>query len=279
MTTIRRAARRRSPGTLLGVWAHPDDEVFLSGGIMGAAVRRGIRVVCLHLSRGELGSQDEARWPRARLPAIRSAELERSLTILGVREARSFDYPDGGLSNIAPQPAMVRIRAVLEEVNPDVVLTFGPDGFTGHPDHRAVSRLTTMAFSRYAATRRASLYYAALTPSWKARFVPALNEFNAFWPGYPLVTPSEDLSVEYRLDPELLDLKTAALEAHSSQMNRLFEAFGPGFCRALGEREWFRRAGMGALQGCALRGVPTSSPSAARGQTSIGGRPRALSES
>ena len=278
MTRSRRAALRGSPGTLLGVWAHPDDEVFLSGGIMGAAARQGFRVVCLHLSRGELGSQDEARWPRARLAAIRSAELERSLAILGVREALSFDYPDGGLSKVAPQPAMARITAVMEDVNPDVVLTFGPDGFTGHPDHRAASRLTTIAFSRYARTRRASLYYTAVTPSWKARFVPALNEFNAFWPGYPLVTQPEHLSVEYRLDPELLELKTAALEAHSSQMNRLFEAFGRGFCRALGEREWFRDAGVSRLEAGAATGAQRSFPAAARVEEP-NARRRALLES
>ncbi len=242
MVTVERAARAGSYRTLLGVWAHPDDEVFLSGGTMAAAARRGVRVVCLHLTRGELGYQDESRWPRARLAAIRAAELERSLAILGVREARSLDYPDGGLSFLPAQPAIARIRDVMEEVSPNVVLTFGPDGFTGHPDHQAVSRLTTAAFSRYRRTRGTSLYYAALSASWKARFAPALNEFNAFWPGHPVSTSRREISVEHRLDAELLELKTAALEAHASQTNRLFEAFGRGFCRALGEREWFRRA-------------------------------------
>ena len=50
-------------GTVLGVWAHPDDETYLSAGLMAQAVRDGDRVVCITATRGEGGSLDEERWP------------------------------------------------------------------------------------------------------------------------------------------------------------------------------------------------------------------------
>jgi LmbE family N-acetylglucosaminyl deacetylase len=68
-------------GTILGVWAHPDDEAYLSGGIMAQSVHDGRRVVCVTATRGEAGSWDHTRWPPDELGAIREAELNDSLTI------------------------------------------------------------------------------------------------------------------------------------------------------------------------------------------------------
>ena len=62
---VRRYRRRVDLGTVLSVWAHPDDETYLCGGLMADAVRRGNRVVCVTATRGELGSPDEERWPPA----------------------------------------------------------------------------------------------------------------------------------------------------------------------------------------------------------------------
>jgi LmbE family N-acetylglucosaminyl deacetylase len=80
-------------GTILGVWAHPDDEAFLSSGLMADAVRKGDRVVSVTATRGELGSWDEERWPSESMGEVREAELEESLAILGVTETRMADAP------------------------------------------------------------------------------------------------------------------------------------------------------------------------------------------
>src|SRR5687767_15747549 len=40
-------------GTVLGIWAHPDDEAYLSGGLMAMARDHGSRVVCVTATRGE----------------------------------------------------------------------------------------------------------------------------------------------------------------------------------------------------------------------------------
>jgi LmbE family N-acetylglucosaminyl deacetylase len=73
-------------GTVLGIWAHPDDEAYLSGGVMALARDAGSRVVCVTATRGEVGTPDPRSWPPDRLAAERSVELARCLEVLGVTE-------------------------------------------------------------------------------------------------------------------------------------------------------------------------------------------------
>src|ERR671926_1429944 len=80
-------------GTILVVWAHPDDDIFLSAGLMAAAVRAGQRVVDVTATRGEGGSMDEERWPPETMGEVRTGELLRSLEILGVTEHRFLEGP------------------------------------------------------------------------------------------------------------------------------------------------------------------------------------------
>src|SRR3954463_8054481 len=72
--------------TLLGVWAHPDDEAYLSAGLMAAFRRRGDRVVVVTATLGELGTSDPDTWPPLQLAARRHAELRNSLAALDVDE-------------------------------------------------------------------------------------------------------------------------------------------------------------------------------------------------
>ena len=88
-------------GTILGVWAHPDDEAYLSGGLMAMARDAGSRVVCVTATRGELGTPDPVMWPPERLAAERTGELARSLEILGVTEHHWLGYADGGVRRCA----------------------------------------------------------------------------------------------------------------------------------------------------------------------------------
>ncbi len=81
-------------GTLLGIWAHPDDETYLTAGLMAQAVRDGRRVVCVTATRGEGGSMDEERWPSATMGQVREAELMRCFEILGVTEHHWLDELD-----------------------------------------------------------------------------------------------------------------------------------------------------------------------------------------
>jgi LmbE family N-acetylglucosaminyl deacetylase len=106
----------RSLGTILSIWAHPDDEAYLCGGIMAMAAEAGSHVVCVTATRGELGVTDPTRWPPEQLAAIREAELAESLRILGVTEHRWSDYLDGGCAVVGE----ARYRRIIR------VERFGP---------------------------------------------------------------------------------------------------------------------------------------------------------
>lgn len=225
-------------GTILGVWAHPDDEAFLSSGLMAHAVRKGDRVACVTATRGELGSWDEERWPSETMGEVRQAELEESLAILGVTEHHWLDYPDGGCAEVPPEEAVVRVAAIVEDVQPESVLTFGPEGMTGHPDHEAVSAWATEGFRR-AAGPGARLFYATKTPEYVERLVPMLGGPEVFAPGTPPVTPREELGIDFVLPEDVLDVKMEALAAHRSQVEGLLAVFGQELFREDASAEWF----------------------------------------
>lgn len=228
-------------GTILGVWAHPDDETYLTAGLMAQAVRAGSRVVCVTATRGEEGSFDEERWPTATMGKVREAELMRCLEILGVKEHTWLDYYDGTCADVDPEEGVAKVRAIMEDVRPDTVFSFGPDGMTDHADHKAVSAWATEAF-RDTAKPGARLHYATTTPEWAERYVPIFNKFNVFAPGTPPVTPVEELSVYLELPPDLMQLKLAAIQEHVSQVEGMLNAFGEDFFEQTGRMEAFRLA-------------------------------------
>ena len=99
-----------------------------------------------------------------------------------------------------PEEATAKVQAIMDEVPPDSVLTFGPDGMTDHADHKAVCAWTTEAFRR-SAKPGANLYYATTTKEWAEEFVPRMNKFNVFAPGLPPVSPPDELAIDFALDP------------------------------------------------------------------------------
>jgi LmbE family N-acetylglucosaminyl deacetylase len=226
-------------GTILGVWAHPDDEAYLSAGLMADAVRRGRRVACVTATRGEEGSWDEDRWPSDRMGEIREAELMASLEILGVGEHEWLDYRDGTLGQVDQDEAVGKLLPILEDVRPDTVLTFGPEGMTGHVDHRSVSGWAGEAFRR-AAPKGAGLYHAVYTQDWVDRYASRFQQFNVFMEqGTPPVVPRERLAIDFRLPDDLLELKVRALEAQESQIVFMRQAFGRDVFREGGREEYF----------------------------------------
>lgn len=223
--------------TTLGIWAHPDDEVFVSGGLLADAARRGEHVVCIHLTGGEAGLSYGRPSSPETLANLRRGELEASLERLGVEEQRFLGYPDGRLSQTPSDEVIARIHDALVELQPETIVTFGRDGFTGHPDHKSLSTSVTAALERWNQPE-ARLFHAAVSAEWKDSFVPALNEFNVFWPGHPTVTTDPGVTLE--LDDELLAAKVEALRAHASQMTQFFDAYGDDFICALASTEHYR---------------------------------------
>jgi LmbE family N-acetylglucosaminyl deacetylase len=210
-------------GTLLGVWAHPDDEAYLSSGLMARVDQLGGRSVVVTATRGEHGTDDPRRWPPEELAAIRERELAASLAEIGVHEHRWLGYRDGGLGSVPLDEGAGAVAPLLDVLRPDVVVTFGPDGMTGHADHRAISAWTTEAWRRTG--RRSRLWYATLTPEFHARW-GELNDQVGLWTGTPPVTAAAHLAATVRLTGSLLDRKHRALRAHASQTRALEDLVG-----------------------------------------------------
>jgi LmbE family N-acetylglucosaminyl deacetylase len=212
-------------GTILGVWAHPDDEAYLSGGLMAIARDVGSRVVCVTATRGELGTPDPDTWPPQRLAAERTGELARCLEILGVTEHHWLGYRDGECAQVSTSDVVARLCELIEEVRPDTVLTFGPDGVTGHPDHQTVSAWTAKAFDR-AAPPGARLLYAALSEPCMRRWKSLGDSLGIYLPGYPVITPADRLAIDLELDPHTAGRKVRALAAQTTQTAGLIAALG-----------------------------------------------------
>jgi LmbE family N-acetylglucosaminyl deacetylase len=212
-------------GTILGVWAHPDDEAYLSGGLMAIARDHGSRVVCVTATRGELGTPDPEGWPPQRLAAERTAELARCLEILGVAEHHWLGHRDGECPDAPASEAVDRLCEIVDDVVPDTVLTFGPDGITGHPDHQAVSAWVTAAFAR-SAPPSARLLYSAVPARRVARWRDLDDSLGVYLPGYPIAVPDERLAVDLALPPDVAARKVAALAAQTTQTAGLLAAMG-----------------------------------------------------
>ena len=121
---------------VLGLFAHPDDEVFCVGGTIARCVEAGADTAIVSLTRGEAGQiRDPAAATRRTLGSVRESELSQAARALGVREATCLDLGDGRLADQGPDELAATVRAIIEAFAPDVVVTFGPDGAFGHPDH------------------------------------------------------------------------------------------------------------------------------------------------
>jgi N-acetylglucosamine malate deacetylase 2 len=131
--------------SLMVVLAHPDDESFPIGGTLAKAAATGHRVHLVTATRGEAGIPGK---PAAEAAVIREAELRRAAAELDVQQLTFLDYHDGQLATIPDSSGSERLLALMHLAAPDVVVTFGPDGISGHPDHIAVGRWTTAAFDQ-----------------------------------------------------------------------------------------------------------------------------------
>ncbi|MEO8259323.1 MAG: PIG-L family deacetylase [Acidobacteriota bacterium] len=197
---------------LMCVLAHPDDESLGTGGTLAKCAAEGVATYLVTATRGERGRFGDS--PESPGPDIvgqaRQAELLAAAKELGLREVSFLDYPDGALDLVDPAEATAKIAGHLRRVRPQVVVTFGPEGAYGHPDHIAISQLTTAAIVRAADPscgaaaaagephRVDKLYFIAWSPKKWAAYQAALRKlvFNVDgeerqavpWPDWAITT-------------------------------------------------------------------------------------------
>ncbi len=228
-------------GSILGIWAHPDDEAWLSAGLMMKAIQAGDHVTCVTATKGEAGfAADDPRSITERM-AIRAAELADCLALLGVSDHRWLGYGDGECADVPDEKVAADVAEMIAELRPDAVLTFGPDGATGHPDHISVCRWTTRAV-QLAGLSDTRLLYATKTRSWNETFFAGVDPATVMMVEgmRPEATDESQLSVWFSCDEDLLPRKVAALRAQVSQIEPFAAAVGVEHFSALVREEFFR---------------------------------------
>ena len=127
---------------MLAIFAHPDDESFGAGGTLAKYAHQDVQIVLLCATRGEAGisgvSPSEAG-------EVRERELRQAAEHLGI-EVYFLGYQDGELANTPPETLLETIACWIDLVQPQVILTFGPEGVSGHPDHVTISHIVTQAY-------------------------------------------------------------------------------------------------------------------------------------
>jgi LmbE family N-acetylglucosaminyl deacetylase len=203
-------------GAVMFVGAHPDDELMNAGGILAAAVRNGQRVRTLSATHGEAGARPG--WPKDIIGDIRTQEQAASMAVLGIKDQVWLNYHDGFLADTDGMDALAQLGRAVNDFRPDTILTFGPDGLTGHPDHRTISRWVGELESK------ANVYWIVVEPEQYEQLRAADEAINIFFKiKQPPLVPSEKCAIDFKLTPELTDLKRKAFEAVPSQYERLFE--------------------------------------------------------
>ena len=234
---------------LMCVLAHPDDESLGTGGTLAKYAAEGVETYLVTATRGEHGRFGDARdRPTADvIGATREAELRAAALELGVREVVVLGYPDGGLDAVRPAIAQDAIAEQLCRVKPHVVITFGPEGAYGHPDHIAISQLTAAAIVRAAARAHAvsKLYHFCWSaPTWAA-YQTAIKKLTSTVDGVERqVIPAPDWQITTRIDTSAVwPAVWRAVQCHRTQMSVYanLAALPPEHHRALwGVQEFYR---------------------------------------
>jgi len=231
------------------VLAHPDDESLGTGGTLAKYAADGVETYLLTATRGERGRyfDNHHRPDPAVVGQTREAELRAAADVLGVREVIVLGYPDGGVDTVPSDAAQREIAEHLCRVRPQVVVTFGPDGGYGHPDHIAISQLTTAAVMRTASREPvvSKLYYIAWSGATWATYQAALKKLTTTVDGVERqVIPVPDWYATTRIDTSAVwPTVWRAVQCHRTQMSIYanLESLPPGHHRALwGVQEFYR---------------------------------------
>ena len=199
---------------LLAIFAHPDDETTV-GPVLAKYAADGVQVYLATATDGRLGVSHHAGIPAGdALAEVRAKELQCAAEKLGIQPPIRFGLYDQmrmaeGLAVYGAQISELRdrVKKLFEELQPDAVITWGPSGWTGHPDHRMVSSVVTEVFQSQSWVRPAQLYYPAV-PTGR---VPASN---------PIPTATVDerfLSVQIKVSPQDYDKARESWHCHRSQ--------------------------------------------------------------
>jgi LmbE family N-acetylglucosaminyl deacetylase len=211
--------------TVLGVFAHPDDESLACGGTLARLADAGVRVILLCASRGELGSiSDPALVPDGDLGDVRAGELRDAAAVLGIAEVILLNHSDGNLRWKDEPELLAEIVGAIQRYRPDAVITFAEDGLYWHLDHIGMHERTWDAVASLGADAP-PLYFVTMQRGAMREVVKAAHanggapSDSSFWGitpdafGLSATPPSFVIDVR-----DWVPRKLAALRCHRTQM-------------------------------------------------------------
>lgn len=203
---------RAAPPSVLAILAHPDDEITIAP-VLARIARSGGEVTLIYATSGDAGPGSSGLENAGEIAKLREKEGRCAAFALGLEEPTFWNLGDGQLAIMARAPdsaakrALDNIRAALAEAQPEVVMTWGPDGGYGHTDHRMISALVTQAVAEMG-QRRPDLLYAAF-PQVEAGVMPGFENW--------ATTAPELLTDRIRYEAEDLAATETALRCYESQ--------------------------------------------------------------
>ena len=222
--------------TLAGVWAHPDDECYgMFGTVARHAADPAFRLVVLHATDGDAGEiAPGVEAVPEQLGSWRRAEDTAAWRALGREPDQHvwLGHPDGRLADVGDR-LVEEVTDFLRAERPDVVLTFGPDGVTGHPDHIAVGAATERAFHRVRAEHgpglRRLLFGCIPQRVFDLEQRRRRQDGTGLWDPsrvfHPRGVPDDQVGVVVRNHAHVARM-LAALKAHRSQRHVMFDREG-----------------------------------------------------
>lgn len=240
--------------TFMAVHAHPDDEIFGTGGTFAKLSDEGIRTVLVTATHGEVGeifdptyTEEEKDYIFKHMAEVREKELQAAVAALGISEQRYLDYRDSGMvgteDNKNPSSfhqatfdeAVKRLVRYIREFKPQVMATYDPWGGYGHPDHVQAHRVAVIAYEAAGEKRfypelelepwqPSKLYYTAFSRSMFQRTAKIMQEHNIDGPWNNPAMDTDEWGVPDEFITTTIDVrdyisqKRAAVRAHRTQM-------------------------------------------------------------
>lgn len=228
-------------GSIMGVWAHPDDEAWSSAGIMATARANEQNVVVLSATKGDAGqTADEATWAQKQLRSIRELEFKHALEAVNVEHGILLDYDDGKLTEADDASAIEEIGQHISMFQPDTILTFEEHGITGHGDHRTISDWARKAAAK--SNKSINVYGCVETEEMYHAFGKKADElFNIYFAiDEPVLYKQSEVDICFSLPKQAQDKKRSALLAHASQTSGLLKhSYGKELLEASLQKECF----------------------------------------